>query len=277
MPMNNISTMISLNVNQFCGSKSWSSNVSINDKKQCCDSIFEYIFDKIQSSNDIAYLYELPYNDIILMDYLKAKLLKKKYRIIYPQKLDEFCTLFNYSPCEATLGITTDDSNWNYDSEEIYPYSEYISYVNHVKITSKIYCNRILDLYNKELNIHALGVHIPDATYKPDASVMWADIKYYYSYLYRKCVYIMGDFNVYSPNTIQSRKFHELKDLGAKDLWTENRNSPKTPTFNGNTRVDYILSSPPAMIYVDTININDSDIRSKNLSDHSSIELYLSL
>lgn len=113
------------------------------------------------------------------------------------------------------------------------------------------------------------GTHVPveyDKNY-------WEKLILFYNNWKEEKIILIGDFNTYAEGTDSKKKFNELINRGAVDVWLEKGNPNTTPTekkYGG--RLDYVIVSPEMYKCVCMMNI-DSKTMDENMSDHASLIL----
>ncbi len=260
----------SLNVNQFLAKRNWKELQGKFDEKnkiweKIKDFYYSYITKHLLQPEDVVVLHEVPYIKETKYSYCGEINFKRSDSIseIYTA-LEAFCHDNDFE----ILKPSTD--NTFFTTVAIFKKGAYKKSSN--DIIKKIfiqYAHRIIAL---ERTVHnskdiIIGLHIPI-----DGEDFWNYLRTVHKKLDKnKRIIYVGDLNTYEPNTINKNHFYKFLSEGLIDVWLENGNPHTKETFDGKTRIDYVLMTGKDFCnskYEITI---DDTIREQGYSDHSSI------
>lgn len=276
----------SLNINRLVGIKNWK-NVTPFELERLwdknLDKVVGYVREKIQDTEDIVFLHEIPYkhfnvDESMLYEKLYARLKSKVEEKNNGEKELVFETSNKLKKEKIALGVSafvrTKESRWCFSDN--YVYSKKDGECN--------FQNKVIELKNGKINV--LAIH---AVYDKD---FWNDITKYYDKMKNKNTIIIGDLNAYKDKEGKNKEFIGLiEKKGAIDLWldyrpdTEIQNHPTRYLISENregNRIDHALASPQIlnekMIRKGNIIIDDEP-RNKisGFTDHSAITVVLSI
>lgn len=121
------------------------------------------------------------------------------------------------------------------------------------------------------------GTHVPlNSANRPNVREdYWEEIiDFYNSYKEDKLI-LLGDFNTYIESEAY-RRYQELLECGAYDLWLRQGKSNLTPTeLKHRGRLDYIFISPSAEEGVVSMDIDLDTMDKDKISDHAALVLEL--
>lgn len=257
----------SLNINQFLGTV-YTEEIKDTDVYSNMKSVLYYVKKHLINETDIVFLHEMPVK-------YKEEFKKELSRIL------EELLFFEPSQISGkvrfiTLAICFD--NKKISDIKLQPFI--LSQKNRI-----IFLKQLVEIKDNIYKYNLIiGIHAPSE----DVILFWqslcdliSKILPYYcmnalGYDQRiDGVYIVGDFNVYSPNTIQKKYFYKLLSFGLLDNWIENdgKNSQATYITEKSkipVRLDYALVSENKNSYYETL-IDDS--ARESFTDHSAIIL----
>lgn len=265
----------SLNVNQFLKKGDWKKFQGKHKEKikiwqDIEDYYYTYIREHLVDPEDLIVLHEVPYKkEEGYSSYSgEIKVTRSKSISDIYIALEKFCQNNGFE----ILKPSEDDAF--FITVAIFKKGAYRKFSNIIEKTFTEYANRIIVLERtaEHSNEIIIGLHIP-----AKCEVFWNNLIAFHEKLPedKRIIYI-GDLNTYDPDTINKKKFYEFLSKGLVDVWIENGNSHTKETFEGNTRIDYVLMTGKDFCkgkYKITI---DDTIRKQEYSDHSAIIMQVS-
>ena len=152
------------------------------------------------------------------------------------------------------------------------------TYKNNVLCVFEEYSNRVTVLCRAaKKDMTVVGVHIPiNGNSGYGETNYWESLMRLHDMLPKdKALIYAGDFNTYSPGTVNKRKLYELMSKGLVDFWLECGGCHNFPTYEKGTRIDLMLVSGKHFDELSekyVMQIDDTVMKNK-LSDHSAIIL----
>lgn len=122
------------------------------------------------------------------------------------------------------------------------------------------------------------GTHVPlNSETRPTIREDYWDeiIEFYEKYKDYKLI-LLGDFNTYDESSEAYKRYQQLLNCGAYDLWLRQGKPNSTPTelkYRG--RLDYIFISPSVEESVTSMDIDAKVMEKDKISDHAALILEL--
>lgn len=206
------SSLLSLNVNNFCGPERWERYNIKSVSEKYFPHVIEYI-KKFLKTNErgVVFLQEVPM--VIYKDFLDVF---KRYSVIEP--------VYEGEGHIRTIAITNNESGW-----------EKIEEAESIFAKNKDYSNRIVEIQNENGKVKIMGVHMPLS----NGSVkFWNEmIKHLQKY-----TIVIGDFNAHT-NVHRDSEFREMLHTISEKGYGDLVNNDVVTYYPLMTTIDHVFVS----------------------------------